>query len=378
VTPGGGAHAPLPPHRSSLFNEEQHRNAQVLQFRRGTVRLSGARAAVGSRQGLRGAVWASQGPHPDPGQSTRTIPAPRRSSWRCWTAWASPRWSPTTRPTSRGRREAGRDHRLGQVAGQLVPLQLCRRRAAAAFARKPLPQWKANSARKAIEQRIDIIASTGDATSGLTGLLNQPNALGLRRARTARPRAPRGATAAGSAPATRRRTRSCKRPVRHRGEDRHHDQGKRVAGHARAADRTARADRLALAPQRHQRHHDPAVLPRQSGHGQARGRWIGAREPARAPPIAWSRTSPADPDKVQLVIPQEFEQFPAQEEGMTLKTPCHARTAGVSVAVPALDLLRRRHLSQYRSTEARHAVARRRCRASLFFALPTFHGRSST
>jgi hypothetical protein len=63
--------------------------------------------------------------------------------------------------------------------------------------------------------------------------------------------------------------------------------------------------------------------------------------------VAWDRCKAAgagatdrmvafesNPDKVQLVIPQEFEQFPAEQEGMTLKTPCHARTAGVVSPYP--------------------------------------------
>jgi len=35
-----------------------------------------------------------------------------------------------------------------------------------------------------------------------------------------------------------------------------------------------------------------------------------------------------DPDVLQLAIPQEFEQFPPQYEGLELSVPCHMRTAG--------------------------------------------------
>jgi hypothetical protein len=43
---------------------------------------------------------------------------------------------------------------------------------AAAFARKPLPEWKARAARRAIEQGIDDVLSEGDTDSGLKGLVN--------------------------------------------------------------------------------------------------------------------------------------------------------------------------------------------------------------
>jgi hypothetical protein len=43
---------------------------------------------------------------------------------------------------------------------------------AAAFARKPLPMWKAQAARRAIEQGIDDVLAEGDTDSGLKGLVN--------------------------------------------------------------------------------------------------------------------------------------------------------------------------------------------------------------
>lgn len=36
-----------------------------------------------------------------------------------------------------------------------------------------------------------------------------------------------------------------------------------------------------------------------------------------------------DPDYLTLEIPQEYEQFPAQEKGLAFKVPCHERCAGV-------------------------------------------------
>ncbi len=42
----------------------------------------------------------------------------------------------------------------------------------------------------------------------------------------------------------------------------------------------------------------------------------------------------ADPMNLHLCIPQEFEQFPAQLEGLEAMVPCHGRIAGVIVPYP--------------------------------------------
>jgi hypothetical protein len=41
-----------------------------------------------------------------------------------------------------------------------------------------------------------------------------------------------------------------------------------------------------------------------------------------------------DPDALELIIPQEFEQFPPQQEGLEWEVPCHARCAGVVAYYP--------------------------------------------
>lgn len=41
-----------------------------------------------------------------------------------------------------------------------------------------------------------------------------------------------------------------------------------------------------------------------------------------------------DPEVLTLEIPQEFEQFQAQVEGMTYQVPCHARIGGVAIYYP--------------------------------------------
>lgn len=41
-----------------------------------------------------------------------------------------------------------------------------------------------------------------------------------------------------------------------------------------------------------------------------------------------------NPENMQLVIPQEFEQFPPQPKNLAFNIPCHARIGGVSVRYP--------------------------------------------
>jgi hypothetical protein len=43
---------------------------------------------------------------------------------------------------------------------------------------------------------------------------------------------------------------------------------------------------------------------------------------------------PRDPQHLTLEIPQAFEQFEPQQEGMSFEIPCHEETAGVIVYYP--------------------------------------------
>lgn len=49
-------------------------------------------------------------------------------------------------------------------------------------------------------------------------------------------------------------------------------------------------------------------------------------------PILWLYEP--NPDHLELIVPQEFEQFPPQLEGMATKIYCHMRTGGVQVRRP--------------------------------------------
>jgi hypothetical protein len=202
---------------------------------------------------------------------------------------------------------------------------------AAAFARKPLPQWKANSARKAIEQRIDIIASTGDAASGLTGLLNQPNAQTYV--------VPAGAATGttwgnGSGVGAGNKTPDeilrdlfgiVEKIVTTTNENEAPDTLALPLAQRQLIARVARSgtsDTTILQFFLENQDHIKRVV------GWTRCKQAGAGATDRM--VAFQ----SHPDKVQLVIPQEFEQFPAEQEGMTLNTACHARTAGVVSPYP--------------------------------------------
>lgn len=40
------------------------------------------------------------------------------------------------------------------------------------------------------------------------------------------------------------------------------------------------------------------------------------------------------PDALEAIVPQEFEQFPAQERGLEFVVPCHAKCGGVVLYYP--------------------------------------------
>ena len=41
-----------------------------------------------------------------------------------------------------------------------------------------------------------------------------------------------------------------------------------------------------------------------------------------------------DPEALELIVPQEFEQFPPEREGLEWEVACHARCAGVVAYYP--------------------------------------------
>lgn len=194
---------------------------------------------------------------------------------------------------------------------------------AAKFAGKPLEQRKANAARRAVEQKIDAIGATGDSDNGLLGLFNQPNALVYT--------VPNGgsgfATFAKKTPdeiladlngVTNLIVTTTKEievpdtlilPV---------DQYSHIA----STPRSANSDTTIL-----------DYFLKNNPYIQAVEPWAklsGAGSGGTDRMVAYRR----DPDALMLVIPQEFEQFPPQPEGLEFEIPCHARCGGVQVYYP--------------------------------------------
>ena len=194
---------------------------------------------------------------------------------------------------------------------------------AAAMAGLPLEQRKANAARRAVEQKIDSIAALGDSVNGLTGLLNIANALTYT--------IPNGA-AASQAWSTK-------------------------TGLEILADMNLAAAKI-VSTTNDVEHPSTIVIPINQfaiismtpvntgipatilQHFLASSPWV-------KEVIPWYRMTGAgsggsdrmlvydkDPDHLWLEMPQEFEQFPAQQKSLSFVVPCHARTGGVLCAYP--------------------------------------------
>jgi hypothetical protein len=187
----------------------------------------------------------------------------------------------------------------------------------------PLEQRKANSARRAMEQKLDSIASIGDTVNSLNGLLTLPNAQ------------------TGSIP---------------NGASGHPDWARKT-GLEMLADLNLNA--AAIVTSTFDIEHPTTILlpinqmaiasvtPVNTGipatvleHFLKANEWV-------KEVISWYRLSGAgsmgtdrmvvyarDPDHLWLEIPQEFEQFPAQQKGMEFEVPCHMRTGGVICPYP--------------------------------------------
>jgi len=198
---------------------------------------------------------------------------------------------------------------------------------AAAFANRPLDQRKANSAVRAMAQLLERIALLGDVPNNLTGLFNIPNAQLY-----AVPNAAAGTPNGGLATNWINKTpdeiikdlNALVKIIRVNSKD------------------VEQADTLCLPIAQHQlisttarsTVSDTTILAFFLGNQPSTGgikqvipvyRLQGAGVNATDRFLAYRR----DPDVLQLAIPQEFEQFPPQWEGMEMTVPCHMRTAGV-------------------------------------------------
>ncbi len=194
---------------------------------------------------------------------------------------------------------------------------------AARFAGVPLEQRKANAARKAIEEKLDKVAQTGDSAHGLLGILNQPNATVYS--------IPNGA--AGTA------TWSTKTP-----DEVVKDMHGIVNNQISVTKEVEAPDTMILPIEQYQLvssirmgdGSDKTILDfflETSPYIKEVSPWYacdGAGAGATDRMVVYRK----DPDAIVLVIPQEFEQLTPEQRGLQTITACHMRTGGVIMYYP--------------------------------------------
>lgn len=187
----------------------------------------------------------------------------------------------------------------------------------------PLEQRKANASRRGVEQKIDSIATLGDTVNGLTGILNIPSAQTYT--------IPNGASSS--------QLWSTKTGLEMLADLNNASATivKNTFDIEHPSTVVVPINQFALA----------AVTPVNTGipatvleHFLKASPWIkevlpwyrltGAGSGASDRMLVYSR----DPDHLWLEIPQEFEQFPAQQNGLEFVVPCHARCGGVICPYP--------------------------------------------
>jgi hypothetical protein len=194
---------------------------------------------------------------------------------------------------------------------------------AAQFAGVPLEQRKANAARRAIEEKIDLIIKTGDSQNGLLGLLNQTNTTAF-------------TVPAGAATTTPWTTKTPDEVVK--------DLHGIANGIVSSTKEVETPDTLLLPLAQY-----TLIATKRMGDGSDATilKFFLSTSPFIKNVIPWAPLAGAgaagadrmvcyrrDPDALQVVISQEFEQFPPQTEGLEVVTACHARCGGVVVYYP--------------------------------------------
>ena len=195
---------------------------------------------------------------------------------------------------------------------------------AAAKAGKPLEQRKANAARRSIEQQINTIALFGNADHNLPGFLNNENV-------------PVASVAAdGTGSSTEWSTKTPDQVVRDMNA---------LANGIVSTTKGAEVPTTLLLPLSQFTY----IASTRMGDGSdttilkfflenspfiREVDWVneldGAGSGGADIMVAYRR----DPDALTLEIPQDFEQFPAQEQGLEFVIPCHTRIGGVIFYYP--------------------------------------------
>lgn len=193
---------------------------------------------------------------------------------------------------------------------------------AAMMANVPLDAKDAMAARRAIEEQIDAIAKTGSAKHGLLGFLNQPNVSVY-------------TVAAGVSGSTAWADKTPDEIV---------DDMNGIAMFIVETTKEVEIPDTIVVPVK-----QFGRLTKRMGDGDSTTilRHFLASNPYIKAVIPWSACKGAgsgnsdrmvcyrrDPEALQLVISQEFEQLPPQARGLEVVTNCHARTGGVIFTYP--------------------------------------------
>jgi hypothetical protein len=186
-----------------------------------------------------------------------------------------------------------------------------------------LDQKKSNAARRSVEVEVDRVLSTGDSAAGLNGFINQANALLFV--------VPNGG---GGTPDWASKT----------ALEILHDMVNICAFIPTSTGQVEQPDTLLLPKAQYtlisttpysQVASDLTILEyfKRNQPGVSVGMWpklAGAGTGATDRMIAYER----NPDKIEGIIPQEFEQFAPEQQGLSFQVACHARIGGVVAYYP--------------------------------------------
>lgn len=203
---------------------------------------------------------------------------------------------------------------------------------AARMAGKPLEQRKANAVRRANDQTVNDIAYFGDDTHGLVGLIDHPNITSY----TLPTDGTLNSVTAGTAAAAKFVNKTPDYVLR--------DLNGMVSKVLELTQNVERPDTLLLD---HVSHADLATRARSDNSDTTILEFFLKNNPyvknvEVVPELYGAGTSDTNvcmmykksPDKLTLEIPQPFEQFPPQAEGLEFVIPCHSRCGGVIVYYP--------------------------------------------
>lgn len=182
---------------------------------------------------------------------------------------------------------------------------------------------RATAARRAIDQLIDDILAVGDSSHGLVGFTNQPNAILYT--------VPNGA--GGSATWALKTNEEIL------------DDLVGIASSVRTATKDQEQPNTLALPDRRYTYISSRIM----GDGDTRTilQTFLAIQDRITTVVPWTRLEGAgaggtdrmvcyrrSPDALEAIVPQEFEQFPAQERGLEFVVPCHAKCGGVVLYYP--------------------------------------------